>query len=837
MNRVMLAGLRGTLSRLLATGLSVVLAVGFVVATLTLSATFSATTEQTLTANMANADVRVTPTVAMAAGANPREFLDPLLPAILDVPHVAGANVERTAYLDLRFNGTRSVAKASGLLTEKVRWQTLASGAWPQANTEATLDQVSAKSLGVRIGDTVAISAVNAGVSPAEITIVGVTASSAEGAGLGVPTLALMPDVLLNPSYFAVATGILVSGDGIDADALAASVSDAVADTPGVVAQSGQEAVDYQTGQLSGSASVVRSILLAFAVIVVFVAGMVIANTFQVLVSQRTKDLALLRCIGASTAQVRRLILAEAAVLGTLASIVGVAAGIGAAQLLAMLSRTSSSALHLGQITVEPPLVAIGFGIGVVLTVLSALPPAQQATRVRPIAALRATDARIGTRQGTLRGAIAVLLMAVGSAGLYFGATRFGLAVAVPAAIVSFLGVLLGAALVIPWLVRGAGSTIAWTSVPARLAALNATRNPRRTAATAAALLVGVTLVTMMVVGVESVRTSVTDRIDEKRPVDLTAQSVEGAGMTPEQTNSIAALDGVEYTTLVTAGKVQIESDASPALTLAARGVDPAGAQAVARSTVATPAANEVLLNPTDAAGIRSGDSLTVTGVNVMGVNATATLVAKVSDDAPSQRATFTQAGLQSVVTQPVTRQIQVRLGENFTGDQVQQISTEILSLGDDLRVGGGAPERTYFEQVLDVMLIIVLALLALAVVIAVVGVGNTMALSVIERRRESGLLRALGLTRGQLRGMLGTEAALITGVAAVCGIGLGVFYAWAGLSAVALDANKLSLTTHVPWAKLGLVVAGAFLAGIAASIVPAVGAARKSPIEGLTHR
>ena len=836
MNRVLLAGLRSTLARLVATGLAVALSVGFVVATLTLSATFAATTEHALTANMANADVRVTPTVALVGGANPREFLAALLPQIREVPHVADAALERQAYLDLRFDGQRATAQASGLLPDAVRWQELADGAWPTGTTEATLDQESASSKGIDLGDTVSVNAVNAGVSPTDLTIVGFTSSSAEGASLGMPTLLLLPELLDDPSFFAVSTGILVAGDGIDASTLAASVSDHIADTPGVGAQTGDEALDYQTGQLSGSGSVVTSILLAFAVIVLVVAGLVISNTFQVLVAQRTRNLALLRCIGASTAQVRRLILGEAALLGALASGVGVFVGLGGAQVLARLSRTDSSALHLGALVIDPPLLAIGFGIGILLTVFSALAPARNATRVRPVTALRATDAPASVRHGVLHSLLAAALLLGGAAGLYLGATSFGLIVAVPAAIASFLGALLGAGLIFPWLVRAAGMSIGWASVPARLASVNATRNPRRTAATASALLVGVTLVTMMVVGVSSVRTSVTDRMDEKRPIDLTAQSVEREGMTPAQTDAIAALDGVKSTTLVTAGKVDISSDTGETLTLTATGIDPAEAQQVARSAVTVPAPGEVLLNPEEAGSIRTGDAITVTGVNVIGVNATATLQARVTPDAPGNRATFTHDGLRSVVTEPVTRQMQLRLAGEFTGEQVQRISTDILSLGDDLRVGGGAAERTYFEQILNVMLIIVLALLAMAVVIAVVGVGNTMALSVLERRRESGLLRALGLSRGQLRTMLATEAVLITVVAAACGTGLGIVYAWAGLSAVALDANKLSLGLHVPWTQLGLVGAGAVLAGLAASVVPAHRAARASPIAGLTH-
>jgi putative ABC transport system permease protein len=196
----------------------------------------------------------------------------------------------------------------------------------------------------------------------------------------------------------------------------------------------------------------------------------------------------------------------------------------------------------------------------------------------------------------------------------------------------------------------------------------------------------------------------------------------------------------------------------------------------------------------------------------------------------------MTRDDLTELASHPITAQLQLRLPDAVTGAQVQQLSTEILSMGDDLRVGGGAPERTYYEQLLDLMLLIVLTLLAIAVVIAVVGIGNTMALSVIERRRESGLLRSLGLTRGQLRGMLATEATLITAVAALCGLALGTVYAWAGLAAAGLEAKKLPLGLSLPWNQLGIVLLGALAAGLIASVLPARRAANLSPIEGLAN-
>lgn len=838
MIRVLFSGLRATLARLLATGLAVALSVGFVVATLTLSATFTRTTEDSLAASMARADVLVTQTVAEMASSDPRTSTDALLtllPAVRAAPGVAGADVERLAYVDLRFGQTRSVGQISAVLDESVRWQTLTSGRWPQSTAEATLDRATAESVGVTEGDTLTVAAVGSGVSPATVTVVGVTAQQAAGVGAGGPTLLMQADALADPDLFTLSTSILVTGGAAGgaagADAVAASVSAAVAGASGILVQTRSEAVDHQTAQLSGSATVLTSILLAFAAIALFVAAIVIANTFQVLVSQRTRELALLRCVGAGAGQVRRLILGEALLLGLVASALGVGIGVAGAGVLAELSRDGASGLHLGRIVIDPALLAIGFGIGVLLTLGSALSPAHRATRVRPVAALRAIAAPASVRQGLVGAVVALALVGFGGAGLYVGATRSGLTLAVVSGVVSFLGILLASALFIPWIVRIVGSTIGWTSVPARLAALNATRNPARTASTAAALLVGVTLVTMMVVGVTSVRTSIGDTIDEKRPVDLTVQSVDPAGMTAEQIDGISAMPDVEDATSVSSARVTITPAAGAPMLLAARGIDPAQAQDVARSTVVVPEPGQLLLNPADAGSLQTGDSVTVAGDA-----GSAELTVALEATALRKQATVTKTDLLRLVAAPITGQVQLRLGDEVTSSQVQQLSTDILSVSEKLTVGGSAPERTYYEQILDVMLLIVLALLTMAVVIACVGVANTMALSVYERRRESALLRALGLTRAQLRTTLGIEATLITVVAAACGIGLGVLYAWAGLSAVSLQAQKLALTVHLPWTQLAMVLLGALVAGLLATVVPAGGAARRSPVESLTH-
>jgi len=827
----MLAGLRSTLARLLATGLAVALSVGFVVATLTLSATFVRTTEETLTADMAQADLRVTPTLGTLAQSDPKStntmFADALR-LVRDVPGVAGADVERLTFLELRSGEDRTVAQAGSLLDSSVRWQELDAGAWPAADNQVALDGTAAESLGITVGSSIQVAPAGTWVSPLDLVVVGITTPTAAGVGIGAPTLVMMPDVVANPSLFAVATGILISGDGTPAPILSAAVTTALAGVSGVVVQDTAEAVDYQTGELSGSASVITSILLSFAIVALFVSSMVVANTFHVLVTQRTRELGLLRCVGASAGQIRRLILGEAAILGVVSSALGVAAGIGGSALLSSVS-TGSGGVRLGEIVVDPALCVIGFAAGLLMTLVAALSPARRATRVRPIEALRISDAAPTPAHGMLRLLLALALIAIGGFGLVTGATDSGLPLAVASGVISFLGVLLASSLLIPWIVRAAGASIAWTAVPARLAALNATRNPVRTASTAAALLVGVTLVTMMAVGVTSVRVSINDKIDQQRPVDLVVATVDPAGISAETTTAITALPQVVGSSAILAAPVNLNRDDADPLQLKGVGLDPVDTLAVARSDVPVAPAGTVLLNPQDAEGITAGQ-----GVAIAGPDGSIQLAVGFDPAIPRGQAMLATSDFTRVAAAAVTSQVQLRLADEATAGEVQVLSTRIMSLADTLSVEGGAPQRIYYEQILDVMLLIVLSLLTIAVVIAVVGVANTLALSVIERRRESALLRALGLSKGQLRRMLGTEAVLITAVAGGIGIALGVVYAWAGLSAVALEASKLSLGTHLPWQEFVVILLGAVLAGIAASIVPAHRAAKQSPMEAL---
>jgi len=263
---------------------------------------------------------------------------------------------------------------------------------------------------------------------------------------------------------------------------------------------------------------------------------------------------------------------------------------------------------------------------------------------------------------------------------------------------------------------------------------------------------------------------------------------------------------------------------------LIADGIDPSATRQVAHSAVAVPEQGTVRVNPADGPGLSEGDRVTVRGTT-----GELRLSVVLDGDLAAGQAQLAAADLVQVAGAPAgPGRLQLRLTPDLGAEEVQRVTTAILSLDDSLDVYGGAQERAYYQQMLDTMLMVVLALLAVAVVIAFVGIGNTAALSVIERRRESALLRALGLTRGQLVAMVCIESALTAAVAATVGLVVGVLFGWAGVTTLGNSASRIEMAVHVPWGQLGLILLGATVAAIVAAAWPAYTASRRKPVHDL---
>lgn len=852
MVRVTLAQMRRSVPRLVAAGLAIAIGTAFVATTLLAGGVLSRTGRDAVTAQLASADVVVgSPTGGSTSG----PVTDEDLAAVRALPGVAAADVLSPLGVQLRA-GSRD------------RWQTMlpavgdprltalvtVSGRQPAAAGEVALPERLAADLGVGLDGTVTAvwQEPPAGGGDGtwtdrtqDLTVVGLLADphhawTAVG-GAGVVTLA---DALAWSGATSLGglgqAQLLVAGTpGTTPQALRDEIATAL---PGVDVMTRDEAADRALDQLGeGGSTALVGVVLGFAAIALVVAGLVIANTFQVLVAQRTRTLALLRAVGARRSQLRGSVLLEATILGLVTSALGAVGGIALAQgMLAILGRANVDVALPSTVQVTWPVLVVPLVVGTAVTTLASLVPARAATRVTPIEALRPLDAPVRAGAGTVRAVVALVMTVLGLAGLagaaYWGthdehAQMLPLALGVLTGALSFVGILLGAVFWVPPLVSLAQRALTRLGPVARLAAANTVRNPRRTAATSTALVIGVTLVALMSTGAASARASLADTLDEHYPVDLT--------VTP--TGATAALpDGLQQTVTDIAGVARVAALRSSQVRLVQDGK---ATQLVARALAPDEAA-AVLRDPALARSL--ADDAVLVPDRVTSARATAQ-VAKVTDDAATgtgiELRTVPTAGIDSLLLTPATLQLidpdastdTLYVSLDRGADAVEVLRQVQDAVGTaQLQVQGPGAERAQYDRVIDVMLAVVLGLLGVAVLIALLGVTNTLSLSVIERRRESATLRAIGLTRRRLRGTLAIEGMLIAGVGAVAGGALGVLYGWAGAATVLGRVGAVTLA--VPWRDLGLVVLVALAAGLLASVVPARSAVRTPPVAALAE-
>jgi len=824
MRTVVLAQLRTHAARLIASSLAVVIAVGFVVATLVLNETSRSTVLETVGARYVGSAAVVTSSSgeSLAGDVATLDALDSV--GAVAPTYETGVQVEVPGRGGSQYLSVQSVADAPQL-----RWEQLSTGRLPRGTGEiAVSDRARAQ-----VGDVLTVSTYDADgeAMTSEITVTGLVDLRGDPeAGLYargfVPEQTAREWGATHPTELRIA-----AGPGFESDQVVRDVTAAV--TGDVVVRTGEEQAEETAADMMGNATALASVLLVFGTVAVVVAGLVIANTFAVLLAQRTRELALLRCVGATARQVRRSVLGEALVTGLVSSGLGVAAGIGLAALISALVG-SNSAIPLSGVAVPFHAVLAGMVVGTLVTVLAALAPARAATRVAPLAALRPVDpAPLRSRPGVLRLVLGLLVAVPGTALLVGGAVMGEVLVALPGGVLSFLGIVLLAQRAVPPVVAAAGRLAGrFGGVPARLAAGNATRNPRRTAATATALLIGVTLTSAFVVGAASTRATAQAGLAAEFPTDVVVEGFSGE-LPGTLVSTLTGTEGVERSASVLAGTVA-GPDGEP---VGAFGVDRDEAAATLRSTE-----DLVLPGPGQASvpewlaeswALRDGDRLALGGVNPDQEVPVREFTVRVIDaDNPLL---LDSAELRTLAPDASLGQVWLRLADGDPErqlDAVDRITDVVAEASPDTQVTGLVTVRAEIDEILDALLLVVTGLLAVAVVIALIGVGNTLALSVVERRQENGLLRALGLTRGQLRGLLAWEAVLVAGVASVLGVVVGGSYGLIGAASVLGEVGDIVL--DIPWLQVGAIVVVATLAGLLASVLPARRAARTSPVAAI---
>lgn len=630
-----------------------------------------------------------------------------------------------------------------------------------------------------------------------------------------------------------------------------------------------------------GDTSITTIFLLSFGILAMLVAALVIANTFQVLVAQRRRTLALLRTIGANKGQLYVSVLFEAGLLGLIASMLGVGLGIGLMAALCQSGLMKATGMTM-RLVLSWPAFVVPIAFGVVMTVIASLGSARSATAVTPLEALRPIELTDTRRAGKIRAILAGLLVLVGIGLAAFSAWQMNekiaghdsladkqypmvLLAAIAGCALIFLGLVLSAAFWLPVLMRGVGALVAFAGPSAKVAHANIQKNPRRVAATGAALLIGVTLVSTIATGAASAKQTMNEALTTRYSVDMIAA---GADMTSKQADEVAKIKGIKDSIYAPTRMMSMKDANGKDLNVLIVGVDGADAlRKVVRADLSgvTISGDSVLMPKYSAAtgkDIPLGKSVTFTS-DVSG-SQTGTADAAASD---TENDGGQSDGVQTLTLAPQKvdyRRISanyaavafvdaghftngdvkanghimlMRIDAESAGTTLNDVFTNVqnaFSASADIDVSGPVAERTQWETMINGMMALLVGLIAVAVLIALVGVANTLSLSVIERTRESATLRAIGMTRGQLRRSLAVEALLLSLVSGVVGVVLGTLFGWLGSYMV----FSLYGDTVFPfeWTTNGAVLGVAALAALLASVAPARRAVKTPPVEALAE-
>jgi putative ABC transport system permease protein len=849
-----LAGLRAHKLRLVATALAIVLGVGFVAGTLI----FGDTAKAALFDQFARAAKNVDVVIGAGSGGQPIALSAP--DTARGVSGVAAAEGRMSRQLPVLGKNGRLVdsnnigmAVSAGTVAA-LREYDVTSGRAPAGPGEAAVDKDTAKRARYRVGDTVTV--LDQEERKQTRKLVGIVDFGTARQYANTPVLVLpQADVVALTGAKDYTEIVVHASPGVTqadlADRLAAALSKDVAFPKNVRVATGETVAKELASDSIGQVDRFVTVLQIFAWIAVLVSGFVIYNTFNILMAQRIREMALLRCVGASRGQLFRSVLVEAVVVGLLGAVLGI--GVGLAVAYGLFSGSALLVLpvpsHALVLTAKPVVVALV--VGVLITLASALIPAIRATKVAPLAALRtAAVARVGTVRGRIVLIVLAALAAVaGTALTVLGNglknNQDGAMLVVAGGVVNFLAVLLTA----PLFVGPLTAAIGWLpgrifGTPAKLASANARRNPGRAAATTVALMIGVGLMSASTVAVASAEATANAELVENYPVDyiLRATSLDQKAPPADAQTDAPPADPKGLPTrlaerlrqdrtfsgVARVHRVQAAVD-SGEMPLAA--IDPAGVKVVNLHADLKPGTVALDKEQAKYQHKKVGDPVTIKTEG--GPNRSFTIVALITGSIHTGYAVITWDDFAALHPMADDTMVLVRNADGVSAERSRQHLDAALRDDPLVQVDSLADWREEITGAIDKIIGVVAALLGVAILIALIGIMNTLSLSVFERTRESAMVRALGLTRGQLRGTLLVEAVLMAVVGALVGISFGVTYGWITTRLMFRDN---SLVMHVPLGELAGYVALAALAGVVAAVLPARRAAKTSVVSAMAE-
>ena len=834
--------------RLLMSTLAIVLGIGFLAGVMTFSTGLNATFDNIVKGSTSDGLVRPAGDIQGAnAGVGTTQVITPAdVEALNALPEVEDAvgSVDGIGSFLLGQDGKLVGGQGAPTLafnyapTENMAGEQileLTAGEWPSEPGEITLDTSSAERGSYAVGEEVTMIVPTLGETRRTFTLAGT--ADFNGGGTAGATLVLLDTAEAQEIFLdgqdAFTSVALTAADGVSQAELAAA-ADAVA-PDGFAGVTGDEVVKETQDQIGQFLDVISIFLTTFAVIAIVVGAFIIFNTFSILVSQRVRESALLRALGASKRQVTRSVLIEAFLMSVVGATLGLLLGLGLSRLLAGLFRTFGLDIAGEVLTLTPFTIAAGYVTGILVTMVAAFVPARRAAKVPPVAAMR--DDLVVQEKGMgrrlLLGSIAMVLgVALAAAGLTGAPGTDAIWIGAGAVIWVITTAVLAPVLGKPVLLacRAVFGRVFGTA--GRLAGENALRNPRRTGATASALMIGLAVVSAVGVLASSLSATNDKVVDDAFRSDFLVQMPTFQGFPAQYGDRMEDVDGVDLVSRQQGTPVSVEVDGTPDQSFAA-GVDPAYFEIYDLTIVEGTdeiSGRQALLSEGRAQDLQAGPGDTI-DVSFPGGETVPVEVVGVFEDSPTTGGiTVPLSVLEDAGIKRSDSSLSITAEEGADRAAVKRDLEDVVEELPILSVQDKVEFKELISGQVNQLLYVIYGLLALAVIIAVIGIVNTLGLSVLERTREIGLLRAVGLSRRRLRTMITLESVAIALLGAVLGMVLGLVIGVVLRKSLEDDLTELSL----PLDNLLVFLVVAVIFGVLAAIVPAIRASRMKVLDAI---
>jgi putative ABC transport system permease protein len=836
--------IRARLGRLIAISIAILVGVSFVVGSFVLADSLRKTFDDLFTNISQNVDLQVRHSVAFGQDdANVQR--DPVPASLLDTVRgvegvqLAEGNIQRYAQI---IDPKGEVVKTQGAPTLGVAWSnsplsglTIKEGTPPSGMDQVAIDKATADRENIKLGDRIQV-ITDVGTYPMTVTtLVGLGDTDGfAGATLAAFDPATANTVLgANGTYDAIDVKV---DQGVDPATVIPKIQQVLPQGTEVVTR--QVVIDENKKALDSIISAFGTGLLVFAFITAFVSAFLINNVFQITIGQRLRELAMMRAIGAKGGQVRRLIYTEALVMSIIATIVGIAAGIGVAKLLIQIFNSAGAGFPSTATVLRPFTVVMAFVVGVGITMASVIIPARRAAKIPPVAAMRP---ELGFEALSAKRLIAgVIVTVVGVVafivGLFAqpGGTPGLIGLAGGGGLLIFLGV----ASVSSTVARPVTKLIGWPvaklfKTPGTLARENAGRSPRRTSATAAALMIGVALVSAAAVFASSIRETFTDALDRSVKADYVITDESFQGLPPTIADTLSKVPEVSAVTAVRGTAALVDGDQK-----AIGAVDPLAFEQLVDIDVKEGSYQAmadggifVQQDPARDLKLQIGSPVELTFQN--GTTATLPVAGIYADASIAGNWLMSLDTLEQLVPNSTNRDffVAAKLAPGVTPEQGDAAVKAAMKAYPQAKVQTNAEFRKSQEGQIDQLLVVITVLLGFSIIIAVLGISITLALGVFERTREIGLMRAVGMTRRQTRRTVRWEAIIVSTFGAIVGIIVG-----SALGAILSSAVPDTVIDHIAFSVpiIIIILVGAVIAGFIAALYPSYKASNMNVLQAI---